>query len=243
MAAMLREKSVPWHAIASQPSSSPAWPLTTQDPLCCAIDIMSDERSSACWLEHAYQAWHGVQRAEEPGGAHPSPVLEHILTSNIMDHLELHGTLCHQQHGFRRKRSCETQLLGFADELVNNMAQGKQTDILVMDFAKAFDKVNHSLLVHKLHHYGIRGMLLTWISDFLRDRRQAVVVNSIRSDFIKVQSGVPQGSVLGPCLFLTYINDLPDLLTAHARLFADDTAVYDVVASPDDQAHLQRNLN
>ena len=170
-------------------------------------------------------------------------VLEHILTSNIMDHLELHGTLCHQQHGFRRKRSCETQLLGFADELVNNMAQGKQTDILVMDFAKAFDKVNHSLLVHKLHHYGIRGMLLTWISDFLRDRRQAVVVNGIRSDFIKVQSGVPQGSVLGPCLFLIYINDLPDLLTAHARLFADDTAVYDVVASPDDQAHLQRNLN
>ena len=88
-------------------------------------------------------------------------VLEHILTSNIMTHLELHGILCHQQHGFRRKRSCETQLLEFADELVNNMAKGKQTDILVMDFANAFDKVNHSLLVHKLHHYGIQGELLT----------------------------------------------------------------------------------
>ena len=160
-----------------------------------------------------------------------------------MTHLELHGILCHQQHGFRRKLSCETQLLEFADELVNNMAKGKQTDILVMDFANAFNKVNHSLLVHKLHHYGIQGKLLTWISDFLKDRRQAVVVNGIRSDFIKVQSGVPQGSVLGPCLFLVYINDLPDLLTARARLFADDTAVYDVVESPEDQERLQQNLD
>ena len=69
------------------------------------------------------------------------------------------------------------------------------------------------------------------------------MVSSIRSDFIKVQSGVPQGSVLGPCLFLVYINDLPDLLTAHARLFADDTAVYDVVESPEDQDGLQQNLD
>ena len=160
-----------------------------------------------------------------------------------MAHLELHGILCHQQHGFRRKRSCETQLLKFADELVNNMAKGKQTGILVMDFAKAFDKVNHSLLVYKLHHYGIQEKLLTWISDFLKDRRQAVVVNGIRSDFIRVQSGVPQGSVLGPCLFLVYINDVPDLLTAHARLFTDDTAVYDVVESPEDQDRLQQNLD
>ena len=76
-----------------------------------------------------------------------------------MNHLEQHDILCHQQHGFQRKRSCATQLLGFVDELTNNMAQGKQTDILVMDFAKAFDKVNHLLLVHKLRHYGIGGKL------------------------------------------------------------------------------------
>jgi hypothetical protein len=170
-------------------------------------------------------------------------VLEHILTSTMMNHLESHGVLTNRQHGFRKKRSCETQLLEFADELMDYVAGGKQTDILILDFAKAFDRVNHSLLVHKLHYYGVRGALNRWIAAFLSDRRQAVVINGARSDFVSVQFGVPQGSVLGPCLFLVYINDLPDLLTAHARLFADDTAVYDVVRSAQDQAHLQHNLD
>ena len=77
----------------------------------------------------------------------------------------------------------------------------------------------------------------------MKDRQQAVVVNGVRSDLISVPSGVPQGSVLGPCLFLVYINDLPDLLTAHARLFVDDTAAYNIVTSPADQDHLQTNIN
>ena len=170
-------------------------------------------------------------------------VLEHILTSTIMDHLERHHILCPEQHGFRRKRSCETQLLEFTHELFNNLAEGKQTDILILDFAKAFDRVNHSLLVHKLNYYGIQGVLTHWISDFLQCRRQAVVLNGERSDFIRVDSGVPQGSVLGPCLFLVYINDMPDLLTSSVRLFADDTAAYNIVASIDDQKHLQHNLD
>ena len=170
-------------------------------------------------------------------------VMEHILTSTIMTHLENNDILCHQQHGFRKRRSCETQLLGFTDELMNSMVQGKQTDILIMDFAKAFDKVNHSLLIHKLQYYGIRGILKNWVSQFLSNRRQAVVVNGARSDFINVRSGVPQGSVLGPCLFLIYINDLPDQLSSHVRLFADDTAAYNVVSSTADQQHLQQNLD
>ena len=170
-------------------------------------------------------------------------MLEHILTSTIMNHLEHHGILCNQQHGFRMRRSCETQLLDFTNELFENMESGKQTDILVLDFAKAFDKVNHSLLTHKLNYYGIGGEINTWIADFLRDRKQAVVVSGERSDFIPVRSGVPQGSVLGPCLFLIYINDLPDILTTRSRLFADDTAVYNIVTSPAAQAHLQQDLN
>ena len=170
-------------------------------------------------------------------------VLEHILTSTIMDHLEFNHILCPQQHGFRRKRSCETQLLEFTHELFNNMAGGRQTDILILDFAKAFDRVNHSLLAHKLQYYGIQGALNLWISDFLEDRRQAVVINGARSEFVDVQSGVPQGSVLGPCLFLVYINDMPDLLTSSVRLFADDTAAYDTVTAHEDQTQLQYNLD
>ncbi|KAI8500850.1 hypothetical protein Bbelb_216680 [Branchiostoma belcheri] len=124
------------------------------------------------------------------------------------------------------------------------MVSGQQTDILVMDFAKAFDKVNHSLLQHKLHYYGIRGEVNVWITAFLTDRTQAVVVNGECSDFVSVKSGVPQGSVLGPLLFLIYINDLPSALTSSARLFADDTAAYtyNTITSIQDQALLQQDL-
>ena len=101
---------------------------------------------------------------------------------------------------------------------------GKQTDVLMLDFSKAFDRASHSLLLHKLQRYGVQGTTNAWISSFLYDRRQAVVVDGSQSSFVSVRSGVPQDSVLGPCLFLVYINDLPEKLTTRARLFADDTA-------------------
>ena len=123
------------------------------------------------------------------------------------------------------------------------MADQQQTDVLIMDFAKAFDKVNHSLLLHKLHHYGIRGQTWTWISNFLSDRQQSVVVDGFNSNPVSVRSGVPQGSVLGPCLFLAYINDLPANLSSGVRLFADDTALSRTITSPQDQAQLQQDLN
>ena len=94
---------------------------------------------------------------------------------------------------------------------MTNLEGGKQTDVLIMDFAKAFDRVNHSLLLHKLQRYRIRGSTITWIASFLSECRQAVVVDSACSSFFSIWSGVPQGSVLGLCLFLAYINDLPDL--------------------------------
>ena len=132
-------------------------------------------------------------------------LMEHIMVSSIMQHFETHCILNDNQHGFRRGHSCETQLLEFVEELMTSLEGGRQTDIIILDFAKAFDRVNHSLLVHKLQCYGIRGSTITWIANFLSDQHQAVVVNDSCSSYARVRSGVPQGSVLGPCLFQAYI--------------------------------------
>ena len=123
--------------------------------------------------------------------------MEHVIVSSIMQHFETHCILRENQHGFHRGCSCETQLLEFVEELMTSLEGGRWTDIIILDFAKVFDRVNHSLLVYKLQCYGIRGSTITWIANFLSDRRQAVVVDGSCSSFAKVRSGIPQGSVLG----------------------------------------------
>ena len=129
------------------------------------------------------------------------------------------------------------------EEVSKNIEAGIQTDVIVLDFAKAFDRVNHSLLIKKIESYGITGTLNYWIKNFLKDRQQQVVIDGEASDIIQVRSGVPQGSVLGPCLFLAYINDLPDKVNSNTRLFADDTAVDRKIKSKEDQAKLQEDLD
>ena len=114
-------------------------------------------------------------------------------------------------------------MLGYVDEATREIEKGNQEYTIVLDFSKAFDKVSHTLLVHKLQRYGIRGRTNAWIKDFLTDRQQAVVVEGTKSDTLPVESGVPQGSVLGPSLFLLYINDLPEGIKSKIRLFANDT--------------------
>jgi hypothetical protein len=160
-----------------------------------------------------------------------------------MNHADKNNILYPLQHRFRSKRSCETPLIEFIDEVTTNMSAGKQTDVIIMDFAKAFDKVSHGLLVHKLDNYGIRGKTNTWIQNFLSDRSQAVVVDGENSSYIDVECGVPQGSVLGPSLFLFYINDMACGLNSTVILFADDTIAYPAVTSEADAVDIQSDLN
>ena len=170
-------------------------------------------------------------------------MMEHIITSSIMKHASWNSILYQLQHGFRDRRSCETQLLEFQADVLKNMKDGMQTDVLIMDFSKAFDKVSHNHLLEKLKFYGIRGKTNTWIRDFLSNRRQVVVVEGEKSYEAEVKSGVPQGSVLGPSLFLFYINDIEDNMESTVRLFADDTIVYLAVSSTQDAETLQNDLN
>ena len=108
-----------------------------------------------------------------------------------------------------------------------DLKEGKQTDIILLDFSKAFDKENHEKLILKLHNYGIRGKTLSWIKAFLNGRSQTVILEGDCSEEVPVTSGVPQGSVLGPILFLIYIlNVLPDKVKSQVRPFADDMAAY-----------------
>jgi hypothetical protein len=174
-------------------------------------------------------------------------VLEHILVSNIMKHLQTNNILVDSQHGFRSRRSCETQLVQFIQDIALNLDKGygkrhKQTDVIVMDFAKAFDKVPHKRLLYKLEHYGVRGTTNRWIASWLSDRTQEVVLDGTHSDSAPVISGVPQGSCLGPILFLLFINDLPDGILSNVRLFADDCVLYRNIYSHQDCIELQNDL-
>ena len=145
-----------------------------------------------------------------------------------MNHLDKHNILADNQHGFRPRRSCETQLVTTYHEISQalNCVQNKQVDAIFLDFAKAFDKVSHSKLIHKLKYYGIVGPVLDWIKAFLSNRTQQVVIDGFASEPVPVTSGVPQGTVLGPILFLIYINDLPNQLNySISKMFADDSLI------------------
>lgn len=170
-------------------------------------------------------------------------LLEHIICRNIIAHYEANKILTSLNHGFRSGYSCETQLLTVIDDFTSSYESNTQTDIGVLDFSKAFDKVSHNKLILKLEQYGVRDNIVCWLQNFLMTRSMQVVVNNRSSKSAHVQSGVPQGTVLGPLLFLTYINDLPSQVSSTVRLFADDCLIYRTIKSTQDRDALQADLD
>lgn len=173
-----------------------------------------------------------------------SKTVEHIISHDIHEHLSANNILNDCQHGFRAQRGCESQLLNTTTDIINNLDDRLQTDLVVLDFAKAFDVVSHSKLVFKLGKLGIRPQIVLWISNWLKGRTQYVTVNGGRSSNHLVTSGVPQGSVLGPLLFLIFINDMPNCCQdSSLRLFADDSLLFKKIINPNDNLLLQKDLD
>ena len=173
----------------------------------------------------------------------PCKIMEKIVKEGIMHHLLNNSLLSSKQFAFLNGRSTVTQLLKFLDDCMEIIVNGGVVDTIYMDFSKAFDKVPHRRLLHKLKAYGVNGPALNWIKAFLSNREQIITVNGEKSYQASVLSGVPQGSVLGPLLFLVYINDLPEHVSSLIYLFADDTKIANKVASAKDAEQIQDDLN
>ena len=170
-------------------------------------------------------------------------VFEGFIRDSLTAHLIRNQLLSEHQFGFTSGRSCVTNLLNSLLDWMCEIDQGRPVDVIYLDFKKAFDTVPHKRLISKLEGYGIDGNVLNIIQDFLSDRSQNVVVEGNSSAPIKVTSGVPQGSVLGPTLFVYYINDLPALVKSVAKVFADDTKLYEAVDCVKGKNKLQNDID
>ena len=170
-------------------------------------------------------------------------IMDAAVRETILTHLKRNSLLSTRQFGFLGGRSTILQLLKFLDECVDAISRGNVTDIVYLDFQKAFDTVTHKRLMVKLQAYGISGVILNWINALLNGQTQRVIVNGIASRKEAVLSGVSQGSVLGPLLFVLYINDLPDTLVCHCMMFADDTKTFREITDVADMNMLQNDLH
>ena len=167
---------------------------------------------------------------------------EHIICSCMMSHLDKCGILDRDQHGFRKGLSTLTQLISVVHDWADSINRKGQTDVIFLDFSKAFDSVPHRRLLEKLRFYGICGKTNRLLGSLLQGRRQRVVINGTSSEWVPVKSGVPQGTVIGPILFLIYINDIRSGISSKMRLFADDSIIYREINSAYDHQCLRNDL-
>lgn len=172
-------------------------------------------------------------------------IMESIIRDAIVDHLTNNDLISDNQHGFMRNRSCLTNLLEFLETLTSCIDDGFSADLIFLDFAKAFDKVPRLRLLNKLKAHSIDGLVLNWIESWLTGRSQRVVLNGECSEWKPVESGVPQGSVLGPICFVIFINDLDDVCQTISMIkkFADDTKLCNKIINDDDRKILQQCLD
>lgn len=170
-----------------------------------------------------------------------SKVFERCVLAGLKDHL--FHLINRVQHGFIPGRSCVSQQTTVLDYIDSQLDNGKQTDVIYLDMSKAFDKVDHTLLLTKLSHFNIGGRLHDWFRSYLAERRQRITILGSTSKKLPVTSGVPQGSILGPMLFLLFVNDLPDVVNSSSiACYADDTKIYKRIDSISDSTDLQTDL-
>lgn len=167
-----------------------------------------------------------------------SKIFEILMKSHLIQYLESKNIFNPSQFGFRRKRNTFLALNIFSYDVFSAIDNKLCVLSLFIDFAKAFDTVNHNILISKLHHYGIRGPILSWLKDYLVERQHHTVFCGKKSALTRITLGVPQGSSLGPVLFLVYINDISNIFSGpKTLLFADDMTLYFTGPNPTQLAH------